>query len=236
MRVILTVITLFTLSVSNAFSLSYHIPPELKKKYSVTYDMERSKIVVVGKVSKLDYKRRSLHDEPRKRGGWTTDVTIEIDELIKGKPNAGKNQVIFMVEGGMNLRVTGQPEFEIGEEVVIFLKDNPEPGSYYRNYPHGRISLVEYYMGKRKIEDGKVYFLYPRAEDSLIAVWFPIELAIVYSRAVVKDKEVMKPFEDEIRMLARKEKNKVDLPETLVKRMMTESKKVLNSTPLSPSQ
>jgi hypothetical protein len=97
-------------------------------------------------------------------------------------------------------------------------------------------STIGYYMGKRKIEDGKVYFLYPRAEDSLIAVWFPLELAIVYSRAVVKDKEVMKPFEDEIRTLARKEKNKVDLPEALVKRMMTESKKVLDSTPLSPSQ
>ena len=226
MRVILTIITLFTLSVSNAVSLSYHIPPELEKKYSVSYDMERCKIVVVGKVSRLDYKKHSLRDEPRKRAGWSTDVTIEIDELIKGKPNAGKNQLIFTVAGGMNLRVAGQPEFEIGEEVVVFLKDNP----------HGRISLVEYGMGKRKIEDGKVYFLYPRARDCLIPVWFPLELAIVYSRAVVKDKEAMKPFENEIRSLARKEKNKVDLPEALVKRMITESKKVLNSAPLSPSQ
>ena len=231
MKVILTIITLFILSLSYAFSFSYDVPAQLKKKYSVTYDMERSKIVVVGKVSKLDYKKRALHDEPRKRAGWTTDVTIEIDELIKGEPNAGENQVIFMVEGGMNLRVEGQPEFEIGEEVMIFLKDNPEPGRYYRNYPHGRISLVEYYMGKRKIEDGKVYFLYPRAEDGRIAVWFPLELAIVYSKAVVKDKKAMKPFEDEIRAMARKEKNKVDLPESFVKRIMTESKNVLDSTP-----
>jgi hypothetical protein len=96
--------------------------------------MERCKIVVVGKVSRLDYKKYSLRDEPRKRAGWSTEVTIEIDELIKGKPNAGKNQVIFTVAGGMNLRIAGLPEFEIGEEVVIFLKDNP----------HGRISLVEY--------------------------------------------------------------------------------------------
>ena len=219
MKVILTIITLFILSLTNAFSFSYHVPAELKKKYSVTYDMERSKIVVVGKVSKLDYKMRA---------GWTTDVTIEIDELIKGEPNLGENQVIFMVEGGMNLRVGGQPEFEIGEEVMVFLKDNPEPDSYYRNYPHGRISIVEYYMGKRKIKDGKVYFLYPRAKDSLIAVWFPLELAIAYSKAVVKDEDAMKPFEDEIRTMARKKKNKVDLPETLVKRMMTESKKILN--------
>ena len=78
--------------------------------------IQGSTLAVVGTVEEMNYVYR-----PEIRCKITTDIVVKIDNLIKGKPNAGHRYVDFMIRGGKGkhggLRISTQPKFQLGEKV-----------------------------------------------------------------------------------------------------------------------
>lgn len=91
---------------------------------------------------------------------YTTDVTVNVTNRIKGVPNFGLIKVKFMVYGGEGVHpVTGQnlivkssdsPNFEIGEEILLFLSKSKRAD---QNIPHGGYYVFYGELGKMKVED-----------------------------------------------------------------------------------
>ena len=85
-------------------------------------------------------------------GRIVTDVDISVSEVVAGRVPQ-RSAVTVEVLGGeipeenLGLRVSDQPAFEVGEQVVLFLRENPGRGSY---------TTVAGRQGKMKVEDGKV--------------------------------------------------------------------------------
>ena len=90
-----------------------------EKGYSITNFVEDCDLVVDGMV----IEKRSVFRQPN---GCTTDITIEVRDVIKGTPNAGDDRVKFMIAGGecdgILSIVEDTAEFEVGEWVLLFLK------------------------------------------------------------------------------------------------------------------
>ena len=128
---------------------------------SIGHLVKYADIVVVGTVIKTEFVFRG-----NLRPTYTTDITIEPEDIIKGEPNAGKN-IIFMVMGGrginpitgkdVTLEVDSVPNFTINERVLLFLKRHKHPT---QNRPYDGLGPSLSIYGKRKIEDGKVSIPY----------------------------------------------------------------------------
>ena len=106
---------------------SYRAAP--KEGLGISSMVKHSDRVFIGEVIEMEYVFRE--DLPPQD---TTDITIKVEKMIKGEPNAGEDRVKFMIGGGEGIHpitgekriclVVGAPEFEIGEWVLIFLKKN----------------------------------------------------------------------------------------------------------------
>lgn len=75
-----------------------------------------------------------------------TDVTVEVEEVIKGTPGA---EVTFRVAGGVvgdiGMRTSNDPVFQDGERVILFLNTREVPAR-----------IVGLHQGKYTVVDGTV--------------------------------------------------------------------------------
>ena len=198
--------------------------------------VQRSTVVVVGTAANLEYAYRE--NIP---GGFTTDVVILVEKLIKGDANLGENRVIFMIEGGQGISrydgemvkptVSSEPKFEVGEKVMLFLWDHSESG-YYDNYPYDRLHLFRGRYGKRTIVDNKLMLRYPAASENnhdLKLTELPLDLAVKLAMASLKDKESAQALEGQKKTLVWDNTDtKVILSESLVEKLINESQKILD--------
>ena len=201
--------------------------------------VENSELVVVGRVFGMMYVSRP-NILPDGGGVVGTDITVWVETLIKGKPNVDENHVRFMVQGGLEysevhgemlkLSISGLPEFKMDEKVLLFLSNDPcSVSNYYAKYPHGGYHVLGIIEGKKEIKDDKVRFGYLKDPESLIGVYFPLELAVNIGKAFVKDEKAAIALEEEIKALAwGNAENKVVLPKALVKRLMKESQEIID--------
>ena len=220
--------------VSDALSLGQYKPG-----FSIAQVVDDSDLVLLGRVI-----------EVQPTGNFTTDITVKVDELIKGTPNAGANRVKFTIQGGVGtsaitgkrsiLHIPGTPVFARGEEVLFFFYKNRHPRL---EGPHKlRIFYVRY--GKRVVKDGKVGIRYTLDNGQEKSIRMPVDLAVQLGRAAHKDKDATNRLEDHIRAsiqmqlgshgvrhLIRQDKHQgrtpIVLPENLVDRLKREAKQII---------
>lgn len=105
--------------------------------------------VIEGKVTSI---KSEWSDNPN--AGIVTNVNIEVTDVIKGDLIV-REEVVVQTLGGeileqnIGLQVSDQPEFQVGEEVIIFLKKD-QNRNVFRS--------VSNFQGKMKVVDGKVSY------------------------------------------------------------------------------
>ena len=211
---------------------------EYGQGYALLKMVERSEVVVVGTVSHMNYVWREgilLEGE----GMFTTDIVIHVETLIKGEPNVGDDHVRFMIQGGqgvhpdtnelLTLKVSTEPKFEVGDNVMVFLSDMSS--GYYARYPYNRLHLLRSWYGKKRVWDNKVRFGYQQSDDSLIGIDLPLGLATNLAKAFILDKDATILLENQIKALAQppSDDNVVLLSESLVTRLIAESKTIIDN-------
>lgn len=86
--------------------------------------------------------------------GIVTNVNIEVTDVIKGDLIVSEEVVVQtlggeILEQDLALKVSDEPEFQVGEEVIIFLKKHPNLNVF---------RSVGSFQGKMKVVDGKVSY------------------------------------------------------------------------------
>lgn len=195
---------------------------------------EKSDIVAVCTVELMNsYWAEDIHN-----GTIMTDVLVRVDELIKGQPTLGTSHVKFAIEGGtayipkknkvLSLDVHPQPEFEIGERALLFLRVGAAD-SYYKNFPHGRLHVYMWEIGKKDINDAGIAFGY-EYESKVKQAYIPLDLTKVLIKSYLKDKDAAKRIENEIKGLVTKssrEVRSVELPATTASGLKDKAKSIL---------
>ena len=169
-----------------------------------------SDIVVYGEVESTESVWRQRLVSHR-----TTDVTIRINQLLKGEPNLGDDRVVFMIIGGRGLEVSHQPTFEVGEMVLLFIyKDTNPKTPENRRYPYGGLSVGSK-LRKRKVEDNQVSIPYTTykavnaangtriVEDFDKPIHLPRDLVQKMVKAVILDSKRVLSAEEKIRVFAK---------------------------------
>ena len=196
------------------------VPP--KEGLSISSMVDMSVRVFTGEVVEMEFVFRE--DLPPQ---YTTDITVEVEEMIKGKPNAGENRVKFTIPGGEGINPntgearicisTGTPQFEIGERVLIFLVKNARliEGRRLRGLsPPPYEGVVVAWWGKREIADEKVsvpYTFKKRLFDNgqwrempwMRDIRLPIDLAQQMAKAALKNAEAVSAIEERMRTFAK---------------------------------
>lgn len=114
-------------------------------KYSFSDLVKTSDLIVRGNVIKSESHWGSLAWDPNSRIIFT-NTTVQITEPYKGE--ADKSEIIIETQGGeigeIGLMVEDMPQFEPGEEVIVFLTP-PDPKGIRRvdNYDNGKYTLSE---------------------------------------------------------------------------------------------
>ena len=170
-----------------------------EKGFSIANVVDDSDLVVFGRVVKKEFVYREML-------GTTTDITIDVREMIKGTPNAGEDRVKFMIEGGEGVDprtgerfatfVTGTPEFELRELVLLFLVKS---GRSESRIPHGGYRVFYGTYGKRPVKGGSVSLSYTLDNNDVTGIDLPIGLAIQIAKAAAKDYEAASRLENDIR-------------------------------------
>ena len=189
------------------------VPP--KEGLSISSMVDISVLAFTGEVVGMEFVFRE--DLPPQ---FTTDITVEVEEMIKGKPNAGENRVKFMIPGGEGVHPkTGEalicvvpeaPQFEIGEKVFIFLRRHKRLNRL--PVPYG--GLITGGWGKRGIVDEKVSVPYTfkkrlfdngqwRNETWVRDIRLPIALAKQMAQAALRDAEAVSAIEERMRTFAK---------------------------------
>ena len=214
------VVVLFVLCLSDALSWD----SEYRQGFALSKSVELSDLIVVGRVVRKQYVFRANIESLA-----TTDITVAVDQVIKGTPNAGKDRVKFMLEGGqvinpntgegINLHVGHQAEFALNEQVLLFMVNSTD--SYYKNYPYDRFHLYRGEYGKKIIKDDKLGLLYAMDNDKLKPVRMPVDLAVQLCKAADKDKDAMVELENDIKdVIAQRTGSDINLSQTLIDRLM----------------
>ncbi|MDE0185863.1 MAG: hypothetical protein OXP71_10530 [Candidatus Poribacteria bacterium] len=188
------------------------LPPE---GLDITTMVDKSDLVFLGKVTNVQFVyRRNIWPQ------YTTDVTVKVEEKIKGKPNYGKNWVKFMLPGGAHdnhrtrkkaggLWISGTPGFKRGERLLMFMRIDP-----YSERPYRGLALVDGWWGKCKIVDEKsvsVWYTTKKRklrngtwnEAGLVRpILLPVDLAVKIARAASKDAYSTLEIEERIRTFA----------------------------------
>lgn len=187
-----------------AEATSVILPPE---GFTITNIVKRCYLVFTGEVIDLEFVFRD-NVPPQS----TTDVTIKVEEMIKGEPNAGEKLVKFMIPRGDAVnpetgeRVIGEtvgtPEFKKGEKVLLFLEKIRTP------LPYGGLFLFYLSIGKRVIKDGEVYIPYTvkrmveievgkmEEMDDVMFIQLPIDLVVQIAKAYLKETKEKDARED----------------------------------------
>ncbi len=200
---------------------------EYLKGLSLLNFVEKSDVIVIGTVVNKQYVSRP---------GLTNDITIRADTMVKGQPNLGDNHVIFMIEGGKGynaahgevvvLEVVGQPEFKIGEEVMVFLSKQLDSSRYHAKYPYDHLHVIRQMHGKRHIKDGKLQFAYLNADSKTDYIKFPVSLAKNLALAYAKDKDDALALETQIKTLVLS--GTTVLPDSLIDTLTTSSQNIID--------
>ena len=230
------VVVLFVLCLSDALGWD----SEYRQGFALSKSVERSSLIVVGRVIGKEFVFRENIEVLA-----TTDVIIAADEVIKGTPNAGKDRVKFMLEGGrvvnpntgegINLHVGHQAEFVLNEQVLLFMVNSTDP--YYKNYPYDRFHPYRGEYGKRIIKDDKLVLLYAMDNDKLKPVRMPVDLAVQLCKAADKDKDAMVELENDIKdVIAQRTGSDINLSQTLIDRLMEEAGEIVDRNTKSENQ
>ena len=216
---------LLALCLSDAFGWD----AEYKEGFALSQMMKSSDLVVVGSVAAKEFVYRA-----NIRTKFTTDITVDVDTVLKGTPNAGKNRVKFMIKGGEGVNPsTGElevwlnsdtPKFTTGEDVLLFLYRSKSP--QFRNYPYNQLSLHRRHYGKNLIKEDQVGLLFPLDDNSLRFVKMPINLVVLLAQAAVKDKDKMILLEDELKDALEAQSAKTPLSQDLIDRIKREAKQI----------
>ncbi len=223
------VVVLFVLCLSDALSWD----SEYRQGFALSKSVELSNLIVVGQVVRKQYVFRANIE-----GLATTDITVAVDQVIKGTPNADKDRVKFMLEGGrgvnpntgegINLHVGHQAEFALNEQVLLFMVNSTDP--YYKNYPYDRLHPYRGKFGKKIIKDDKVGILFVLDDDSLKFVRMPLDLAVKLSKAADKDKDAMILLENDIKTAIQAQlDSKFVLSEALIDRLSREAELIIDT-------
>lgn len=109
----------------------------LMEQLTVDELAERADLIVVGEATDIDYDKNGNGDVKTLVSLWVTDV-------VKG-PSV--EEVVVEVAGGqledLNVSVEDTPEFQIGERVVVFL----------RQLDHGNFATVGGFQGRFSIDE-----------------------------------------------------------------------------------
>ena len=177
--------------------------------------------VVVGKVIKKVYVFRD-NVVPK----YTTDITVEVEELIKGKPNVGENEIRFMILGGRGVDpetgedlicdVSDMPEFRMGERALLFLGKSDDE---VRRGIHTGLYLFAGLYGKREIVNNKVWIPYTfqklvvdnydgvessKIIDMYRTVELPLDVVIKIAKASIIDADALKELEGQVADVAKR--------------------------------
>jgi len=115
--------------------------------------IDNSSLIIIGEVLSIEAY------EDQNNGIIHREVSVIPLEILKGKvlPNT---PIVVDVLGGTigerTVKVPGSPEFEIGEKVLLFLRDYKDGKKWVRGLGQGKFSLVETPEGvvaMRNIED-----------------------------------------------------------------------------------
>ena len=209
------------------FDIQAMTPQQYRDGFPLLNAVEECELVVLGKVVSKDYVNRF--------GLITTDITVAVKTLVRGKPNVNSTTVRFMIEGGLDLArdrqliVSGEPEFEIDEKVLLFLNDGTSD-KYYNKYPHGKLHVHRCPYGKRKVENGKVRILYPGEDNEFRSIKMPVELATTLGKAFLVDKAAAKRVEQTIKdAVASSEDGEVVLSDAVMESLKLQSKQILDT-------
>ena len=229
-----------TLCLSNAFGWD----SKYRKSFALSSFAEIAEIIVVGRVVQKDFVQRVVR--PNLGEHTTTDITVEVTQVVKGTPNAGKKKVKFMYLGGVSTDpVTGdsieeihtdEPEFSVGEEILLFLyKPNTKD---YALYPHGAVQVLRGNYGKKRIVDDTIMTLYAMEDDRLQPVILPLELAIKLIKAADKDKEKVELLEKNITDAIKRNigDDVTELSDTVIKSLSEKAQKVIDKESKSKTQ
>ena len=230
------VVVLFVLCLSDALGWD----SEYRQGFALSKSVELSDLIVVGRVVRKQYVFRANIESLA-----TTDITVAVDQVIKGTPNAGKDHVKFMIEGGrvinpntgkiINLHVGHQAEFALNEQVLLFMVNSTGP--YYKNYPYDRFHPYRGEYGKRIIKDDKLALLYAMDNDKLKPVRMPVDLAVQLCKAADKDKDAMVELENDIKdVIAQRTGSDINLSQTLIDRLMEEAGEIVDRNTESENQ
>ncbi|MFP4498208.1 MAG: hypothetical protein ACLFQV_08350 [Vulcanimicrobiota bacterium] len=104
--------------------------------------VSRAQTIISGKVINLENK---VHTRNGKKIPYTY-ITISVNDKLKG--NSGSDIYTFKYEGGVipeeeiRLTIGGMPEFEVGQEVFLFLNNDDSLVSPIVGFSQGRFSIV----------------------------------------------------------------------------------------------
>lgn len=214
----MTGVVLFALCLSDALGCV----SKYRQGFALSHFVERSNLIVVGQVIEMEYVTRE-----NIQGRYTTDITVAVDQTIKGKPNISKTRVKFMIRGGKRLIDMGSPKFAVGEKVLLFMTNSDK--GYYVNYPYDKLRPYPGNYGKRLIKDDKVYLVYAMENNKLKSVRMPLDLAVQLVKAAIKDKNAVVKLEKDIKdAIAQRTGSDTNLSQTLVDQLMEEAKEIID--------
>ena len=186
------------LAVFLCLPMAYASIAKYKKDFDIANVVESSKLVVVGRVTATDFVYRDGI-------GATTDITVVVDDMIKGDPNDGENHVKFMIRGGAGVnpatggqvrsRVSDTPKFSVNDKVMVMLSKNQNPAL---TLPHNNYFMFQGRYGKRLIEDNKVKLRYTLdGERKMFNL--PIDLVKQIGKSANQDKAATVPIENSLK-------------------------------------
>jgi hypothetical protein len=100
----------------------------------------RAESVIVARVVAT----RSAWVESRSGRSIVTDVTVSIEQTIKGPAHAERSfEFLGGTVGDDTLRVAGMPQFRVGDRDVLFINEAGRPASPLVGFMYGRFRIVQ---------------------------------------------------------------------------------------------
>lgn len=207
---ILVYITLLPSLVDAAYMSGF--PPG----FNIRNLVKHTDLIVYGTVEDMEFVFRA--NTPSQ---YTTDITVEVKQVIKGTPNVDEDTVKFMIYGGTGIHPhTGKDltvgsghsyDFKIGKDVLLYLRqskrvemDTPYDGYYVfygrvgkRDVKRNKVAIP--YTFKKYIVDNYDGNLAGKQIDIRKYIELPIDLVIDISKASLVNYDAVVPLEEKIR-------------------------------------
>ena len=210
---------------------------EYMKGFALGRAIELCELVVVGRIISVEGVWREKLDSK-----ITTDITVEVEKIVLGTPNAMPGKVKFMVKGGrvrnphtgtmQGLIATNIPysKFKVGQRALWFLYVG-ESEELYADYPHGKHQLLHGLYGRRLIKDDRIQMYYlPSESNQFKVVELPLGLATGLGKAFVENKGAAAELEALIKSrVNRAGYRKVRLPDSTVGDLTTKAKRIVDA-------